>query len=81
MRSASGSVVRSSDEVVGEDDLDESDDGADDHAEQSVEEEGRHDRVLEDVGVVDGVQHRLFDLQGQGDEAQREPEVGTHELP
>ena len=58
-------VVSSGDQVVGEDDLDKSDDGADDHAEQSVQEEGRHERVLEDLGVVDRVQHRLFDLQRQ----------------
>ena len=61
----SPTVVSSGDQVVSEDDLDESDDGADDHAEQSVQEEGRHERVLEDLGVVDRVQHRLFDLQRQ----------------
>ena len=68
-------AVSSCDELVREHDLDEADGGADDHAEQSVEEKGGHYWMLEELGVVDRVQRGLLDLERQRDEEQRQPEM------
>ena len=37
--------------------------------------------MVEDLGVVDRVQHGLFDPERQGDEAQGQQGMGTHQLP
>src|SRR3954451_22845269 len=75
-----GSQRHLGDELVGHQHLDQADQRTDGGTQEPVEQERWYQRVIEHLGVVDGVQHTLFDLQRKSHQEDRAPERPPDEL-